>query len=289
MQSNGTLRIAIQKSGRLYDSSIALLQEMGLEFELYRDRLFVNVRNMPIDILFLRDDDIPEYVRDGVAQLGIVGSNILEERGPEVENLLPLNFGYCRLKIAVPEQSKVQCIQDLQGMRIATSYPTILSRFLSQKDIKATPILLRGSVEVAPALGVSDAICDLVSTGSTLRTHRLRVLETVLESQAILVCQKNLSTDKKIFVDKLLMRAKGVQDGRRCKYVMFNAPMSSLDVIKERIPTCRSPSIMQLADPSMVAIHTVITPEDAFWDVIEVIRACGGSDIIVSPVEKLIR
>lgn len=289
LTTGGTLRIAMQKSGRLSEGSIALLREMGLEFETYKDRLFVSARNMDVDILFLRDDDIPEYVQDGVAHLGIVGSNILEERRPAVDRLLDLDFGYCKLNIAVPEDSLIDDLEDLTGKRIATSYPEALRRFLNEKKIEATPVLLRGSVEVTPALGVADAICDLVSTGSTLRTHGLRSIQTVFDSRAVLICQSNMKPEKSAFVQKLLMRAKGVQDGRRCKYIMFNAPKTNLDLIKERIPACRSPTIMNLADQKFVAVHTVITPEDAFWDVIEEIRACGGTDILVASIEKFIR
>ena len=289
MQANGTVRIAMQKSGRLSEGSIALLREMGLEFETYKDRLFVSARNMPVDILFLRDDDIPEYVQDGVAHLGIVGSNILEERRPTVERLLNLDFGYCTLKIAVPDDSPINRLQDLAGKRIATSYPESLRRFLMEQQIEATPVLLRGSVEVTPALGVAEAICDLVSTGSTLRTHGLRAIQTVFESQAVLICQRNMKPEKSAFVQKLLIRAKGVQDGRRCKYIMFNAPRAALELIKSRIPACRSPTIMNLVDQKFVAVHTVITPEDAFWEVVDSIRDCGGTDILVAPIEKFIR
>ena len=289
MQANGTLRIAIQKSGRLSEGSIALLREMGLEFETYKDRLFVSARNMGVDILFLRDDDIPEYVQDGVAHLGIVGSNVLEERRPAVDQLLKLDFGFCTLKIAVPEESQIDRLQDLTGKRIATSYPEALRRFLAEQKIKATPVFLRGSVEVTPALGVAEAICDLVSTGSTLRTHGLRPIQTVFESRAVLIAQPNMRADMSDFVKKLLMRAKGVQDGRKCKYIMFNAPKKNLELIRERIPACRSPTIMTLADQKFVAVHTVITPEDAFWEVVESIRECGGTDILVAPIEKFIR
>ncbi|MDD5040807.1 MAG: ATP phosphoribosyltransferase [Candidatus Peribacteraceae bacterium] len=288
LTANGTLRIAIQKSGRLSEGSLALLKQMGLGFETYRDRLFAQCRNMSIDILFLRDDDIPEYVRDGVADLGIVGCNILDESQVPVERLLPLDFGYCSLAIAVPEQSPLKRISDLAGKRIATSYPATLARFLKEKQITAEMVLLKGSVEIAPALRVADAICDLVSTGSTLRTNRLTVLETVSRSQAILIGKKNPSTKKQKIIEKLLLRAQGVQEARKYKYIMFNASASALETIKKLVPGCKSPTVVPLADPGFIAVHSVVL-EEAFWDVVEKIRECGGSGILVSPVEKFIR
>lgn len=284
---NGSIRIAIQKSGRLSEGSLALLRQMGLEFETYRDRLFAQCRNMSVDILFLRDDDIPEYVRDGVADLGIVGSNVLDESMVPVQRLLPLDFGYCSLAIAVPEQSQLRTISDLKGKRIATSYPSTLARFLKSKSITAEMVFLKGSVEIAPALQVADAICDLVSTGSTLRTNRLTVLETVSRSQAVLIGKKKPLAKKQRIVEKLLLRAKGVQEAQRYKYIMFNAPASALEMIKKLVPGCKSPTVMPLADPGFVAVHSVVL-EEAFWDVVEKIQACGGSGILVSPIEKFI-
>jgi len=288
MQPNGTLRIAIQKSGRLSEGSLILLKQMGLEFESYRDRLFAQCRNMSIDILFLRDDDIPEYVRDGVADLGIVGSNILDESQVPVQRLLPLDFGFCSLAIAVPEQSSLRNISDLAGKRIATSYPFTLARFLKSKCIAAERVLLKGSVEIAPALQVADAVCDLVSTGSTLRTNRLTVLETVSRSQAVLIGKKDPMAKKQKIIEKLLLRAQGVQEARKYKYIMFNAPASALEAIKKLVPGCKRPTVMPLADSGFIAVHSVVL-EETFWDVVEQIRACGGSAILVSPLEKFIR
>lgn len=288
MQSNGTLRIATQRAGRLSEGSLALLRQMGLQFELYQDRLFTQCRNMPVDILFLRDDDIPEYVQDGVADLGIVGSNILEERRLQIERLLPLDFGYCSLCIAVPEQSPYQLLAALKGKKIATSYPESLKRFLKNKGVAAEIILLRGSVEVAPALQVADAICDLVSTGSTLRMNHLRVLETVARCQAVLIGQKKPGKTKSELIGKILLRAKGVQDARRYKYVMFNAPENALEAIKELVPGCKSPTVMKLAEPGWIAVHSVVE-EETFWETVDKIRISGGSGILVTPIEKFIR
>lgn len=288
MQSTGTLRIATQKSGRLSEASLALLKQMGLQFETYRDRLFTQCRNMSIDILFLRDDDIPEYVQDGVADLGIVGSNVLDERSTRVERLLPLDFGFCSLSIAVPEREPYRSVQDLEGKRIATSYPETLARFLREKKVAAEVILLRGCVEIAPALGVADAICDLVASGSTLRTNRLTVIDTIARSQAMLIGKKQTAGPKRHLIDTLLMRAQGVQEARKYKYIMFNAPASALEPIKTLVPGCKSPTVVPLAESGFIAIHSMIL-EESFWEVVEKIRACGGSDIVVSPVEKFIR
>lgn len=287
MQSNGTIRIAIQKSGRLSEGSLGLLHQMGLEFETYQGRLFSQCRNLPIDILFLRDDDIPEYVRDGVVDLGIVGGNVLDEEEIDVQRLLPLDFGYCSLSIAVPDQNPLKSIAELHGKRVATSYPKTLKRFLESRNVMAEIVLLRGSVEIAPALSVADAICDLVSTGSALRTNRLRVLETVSRSQAILIGQRRTDTKKSELIEKLLLRAKGVQEARRYKYIMFNAPASSLESIKKLVPGCKSPTVVPLAEPGYIAVHSVVL-EEVFWDVVEKIRACGGSGILVSSIEKFI-
>jgi ATP phosphoribosyltransferase len=285
---NGSIRIAIQKSGRLSEGSLEILRRIGLDFETYRDRLFTRCRNMSVDILFLRDDDIPEYVRDGVADLGIVGTNVLRESQVPVEELIKLDFGYCNLVIAVPELSPYTSVQELDGKRIATSYPATLKRFLKRREISATTVLLRGSVEIAPALEVADAVCDLVSTGSTLRTNRLRILETVTASQAMLIGSKAIEKKKAALIEKLILRIEAVQEARRYKYIMFNAPVSALKGIKKLVPGCKSPTIVPLAEPGFVAIHSVVL-EDRFWDIVEQIRSCGGSGIIVSPIEKFIR
>ena len=288
MQSNETLRIAVQKSGRLSEGSIMLLRQMGLEFETYKDRLFTQCRNMSVDILFLRDDDIPEYVQDGVADLGIVGSNVLDERSREIERLLPLDFGFCTLSIAVPEQSEYTSAADLDGKRIATSYPETLKKFLKTNNISAELILLKGCVEIAPTLQIADAICDLVSSGSTVRTNRLRVIEVISSCQAILIGIRKLAEKKQALIEKLLLRAKGVQEARKYKYIMFNAPVKALEPIKKLVPGCKSPTVIPLADTDFIAVHSVVL-EESFWEVVEKIRECGGTDILVSTIEKFIR
>jgi ATP phosphoribosyltransferase len=288
MQSKGMIRVAIQKSGRLFDGSFALLQQMGLQFEAYRDRLLAQCRNLPVDVLFLRDDDIPEYVQDGVADLGIVGSNVLEELKVCVDRLLPLDFGYCSLCLAVPEQGNFTAPDKLCGKRIATSYPVTLRRYLEQRRLDAEIVVLKGSVEIAPALQLADAICDLVSTGSTLRTHGLTVLDTVARSQAVLIARQNPAAEKRMLIERLLVRARGVQEARKYRYIMFNIAAGAVESAHKLLPGCKSPTIMPLAEPGYVAVHTMVL-EETFWDVVEGIRACGGSDIIVTPVEKFLR
>lgn len=261
---------------------------MGLQFETYQDRLFVQCRNMSVDILFLRDDDIPEYVQDGVADLGIVGQNILDEYRPSVETLLPLDFGYCTLAVAVPEQQPWRSIRDLSGRRIATPYPLSLKRYLKSKNLSAEVVVLRGCVEIAPALQIADGICDLVSSGSTLRTNRLRIVDTVARSQATLIGARNLVGEKCALIEKLLLRARGEEEAKKYKYIMFNAPETALPRLTELVPGCKSPSVVRLAEPGFIAIHSVVL-EQEFWNVVEKIRACGGSGILVAPIEKFIR
>lgn len=288
MQSNGTIRIAIQKSGRLSETSASLLRQMGLQFETHHERLLSPCRNLPIDILFLRDDDIPEYVQDGVADLGIVGSNVLDEREARLERLLPLDFGFCSLCLAAPERGGYSAAAQLQGKRIATSYPETLGRWLRERRLSAEVIVLKGCVEIAPTLEVADAICDLVSTGSTLRTHGLKVLDTVARCQSVLVGRPDFPPESRTLADRLLMRARGVQDAKRFKYIMFNAPTAAVEPIKAVLPGCKSPTIVPLAEPGFVAVHSMVL-EETFWDVVEKIRDCGGTDILVTPVEKFLR
>lgn len=289
MELNGSLRIAVQSSGRLSEGSLQLLRSMGLQFETYERRLFARCRNLPIDVLFLRDDDIPEYVQDGVCDLGIVGQNVLRERGSAVDELLPLDFGYCRLSIAVPDKNgSTLTLGDLNGKRIATSYPRILESFLAEKGIAAEAILLKGCVEVAPALQVADAICDLVSTGSTIQTNRLMVIEDVLQSQATLIGSSQPSQTKKKLIDQLLLRARGVQEAKRTKYIMFNLPRESVEEVSSIVPGSKSPTVLPLADPQFVAVHSVVFEED-FWETVEAIKSCGGSDILISSIEKFVR
>lgn len=287
---NARLRIAIQSKGRLTRESTELLRHAGLEFEEHDRRLLVPCRNFELDILFVRDDDIPEYVQDDVVDLGIVGQNTIREAGVQLELLRELGFGYCSLVIAVPRTSSIQSMEGLTGQRIATSYPNSLRSFLQDHRIEAEIVEIHGGAEVAPALDVSDAICDLKSTGSTLRVNDLRPLTTILESQAVLVANSSAlerepgSSD----IERLVTRIDAYLTARRLRYVMLNAPASSLDEIRKILPSLRSPTVIPLADPAMVAVHAAVE-EEVFWDVLERLKAAGGSDILVVPVEKMMR
>ena len=283
------LKIAVQRQGRLAESSIRILKSVGLDFEYYQGRLFCQCENFPLDVLFLRDDDIPEYVQDGVADLGIVGLNMIQEKGAQVAQLDGLDFGSCTLSIATPRKSPFRSIYDLKGRRIATSYPRILDRFLSEKGIQALIIQISGSVEIAPSLDVADAICDLVSTGSTLRINDLEAIEVVLKSEAFLMANPKSLQDKRKrqIIERLRIRFQSNIKARRTKYIMMNAPRTALEKIKDILPGMKSPTIVPLAEEGMIALHSAV-PEELFWDVIERLKKAGASDILVVPIEKMV-
>lgn len=283
------LKIAVQKKGRLAEPSRRLLKSIGLDFEHYEGRLFSPCLNFPLDILYLRDDDIPEYVQDGVTNLGIVGLNVVQEKGAQVVEMDSLGFGACTLSIAVPRNSSFRSVYDLEDKRIATSYPRILRRFLDTKKVKARIIEISGSVEITPSLDVADAICDLVSTGSTLQINELEPIEIVLKSEAFLIANPQSLKDRQRheLTERLRVRLQGNLRARRTKYVMMNAPNGALDEIKRILPGMKSPTVMPLAEEDMVAIHSVV-PEEVFWDVMEKLRKTGASDILVVPIEKMV-
>ena len=283
------LKIAVQKKGRLAEPSRQILKSIGLDFEHYEGRLFSPCRNFPLDILFLRDDDIPEYVQDGVTDLGIVGLNVVQEKAAQVVELDSLGFGVCTLSIAVPRNSSFRSVYDLENKRIGTSYPRVLKRFLEMKKIKARIIEISGSVEITPSLDVADAICDLVSTGSTLQINELEPIEIVLKSEAFLIANPQSLKDRKRqeMTERLRVRLQGNLRARRTKYVMMNAPNEALEEIRQILPGMKSPTVMPLAEEDMVAIHSVV-PEEVFWDVMEKLRKTGASDILVVPIEKVI-
>lgn len=287
------IRIAIQKSGRLTEQSLKLLEDCGMSFNWSKDRLMLQVTNFPLEILLVRDDDIPEYVRKGICDLGIVGENVLREHNGQdktmVEIILRLGFGKCRLSLAVPESSSLRSVNDLQGKRIATSYPESLKSYLSGLDIESEIIEISGSVEIAPTLGVADAICDLVSTGSTLRTNGLQEIECLYQSESVIVqSSKPLSEEKQSLVDRLLRRINGVMRASCNKYIMMNAPRSALAVIRDILPGMEEPSVLPFACSSdRVAIHTVCD-ENVFWETMERLKAAGASSILVMPIEKIL-
>ena len=290
LATNGRMKIAIQRNGRLTEDSVALLRACGLSFEFLKQSLYSPCRNFDLDVLAIRDDDIPEYVQDGVADLGIIGENILQERNARVHTLAPLGFGGCKLMISVPQRSSVRKVSDLRGKRIGTTYPGILKSFLKVNKVKAEIIELSGSVELAPSLNVADVICDIVSTGTTAKMNGLRTLCTVLESQAVLVANPAAMRDKKkrTLIDRLMIRVRGSREARGKRYLMMNAPSDSVQKLKRVIPSLKSPTVVPLAQAGMVAIHTVVA-EDVFWDVVEKLKQAGASDIIVVPIETIIR
>ncbi len=285
------LRLAVQRSGRLTDASLALLRNAGFTFESYSDRLFARCRNFPLAILFGRDDDIPEYVTSGTVDLGIVGHNLIVEEGVEerVDELLPLGFGYCSLVLAVPKDSGVSSPGQLAGATVATSYPRSARRFFAAEAIAVDIVTLTGSVEVAPTLGLASAVVELTVSGSTLLLHDLQPIQTILTSEAVLVANRDARRDlaKRELLDRFLLRVKAVVDARNRKYLVLNAPRAALPAIQRVTPGLKSPTVVALADPDWVAVHTVIT-EDEFWEVIERLRAAGATEILVFPIEKLL-
>ena len=287
----GTLRLAVQKDGRLTQETLALLHGCGLEFDSYRNRLFAPCRNFPLSILYGRDDDIPGYVASDTVDLGIVGRNMIIERGAEskVRELMALGFGPCRLVIAVPKESAITGPQALQGRRVATSYPHTVSDWFARQHLEVEIVDVSGAVELTPALGVADAIADLTATGSSLLVHDLRPIATLLESEAVLVANPVAMADerRRETIERLLLRLRSVHAARRFKYVMMNAPRAALDDISAIVPGLRSPTVVPLADPDWVALHTVIE-EAEFWEIIERLYMAGASEILVSPIEKLV-
>jgi len=282
-----TLKIAIQKSGRLFEDSIALLKECGIDLRNVKDRLRTTSDNFPIEVFFLRDDDIPKYVEDGIADIGIVGENVLFEKNKSVEVLEQLGFGKCRLSLAIPRNEEFIGIQQLQGKRIATSYPVLLANYLKEYNVIADIHEISGSVEIAPSIGLAEAIADLVSSGSTLFMNGLKEVATILSSQAVLVKNYNLSDDKITILNKLLFRIRAVKKSKRNKYILLNAPNDNINAILKLLPGMRSPSVLPLASPGWSSIHSVLS-EDTFWEIIEQLKAAGAEGILVVPIEKMI-
>ena len=287
MGNETVLRIAIQKSGRLYEDSVQLLKECGIELRNVKDRLRTVSENFPIEVFFLRDDDIPEYVEDGVADIGIVGQNVLAEKDRRVDTVEALGFGKCRLSIAIPKAIEYTGIQSLEGKRIATSYPHLVKSFLAENKVTASIHEISGSVEIAPGIGLSDVIVDLVSSGGTLFMNGLKEAEIILESQAVLVARKNLDEEKMSILDKLLFRIRAVKKAKKSKYVLMNAPNDQLENIISLLPGMRSPTILPLAKEGWSSVHSVLS-EDKFWEIIEKLKAAGAEGILVVPIEKMI-
>lgn len=280
-----TLKIAIQKSGRLNEKSVEILKNCGLSFENYKSSLISTVTNFPLEILFLRDDDIPEYVQDGIADLGIVGENVIVEAGAEVTYLQKLGFGKCTLKIAVPNESQITEIAQLSGKAIATSYPVILEKFLKENQVNAEVRTISGSVEIGPGLGLSDAICDIVSTGGTLKSNGLKPFSEVMKSEAVLIGKEG--SDLLPEVQELLQRIRSVLRAKETKYVVLNVAKTNLKKVVDLLPGVKSPTVVPLFDEDWVAVHSVIAEHD-FWEKINRLKAAGAEGIVVMPIEKII-
>lgn len=281
------LRLAIQKSGRLSEDSLKLIRECGISFISSSLKLKTESTNFPLEILYLRDDDIPGYVADGVADIGIVGENVLVEEGMQHLAVEQLGFSKCRLSLAVPKSDAYTDINDLQDKNIATSYPNLLQAYLDERGVKANIHTISGSVEIAPSIGLADAICDIVSSGSTLISNGLREVERVFKSQAVLIANGGLKDEKQAILDKLLFRIHAVQRAQKAKYILLNAPNEKIDEISELLPGAKSPSIIPLAEKGWSSLHSVVN-EDDFWEIIEKLKEAGAQGILVVPIEKMI-
>jgi ATP phosphoribosyltransferase len=281
------LRIAIQKSGRLYEDSVQLLKECGIDLRNVKDRLKTESDNFPLEVFFLRDDDIPQYVEDGVADIGIVGENVLYEKNKKATIVEKLGFGKCRLSVAIPRIQQYEGIQSLQGKRIATSYPFLVTEFLAKNNVQAEIHEISGSVEIAPGIGLADVVADLVSSGSTLLMNGLKEVEVMLQSQAVLIRNNELTEAQQKLVEKLVFRIRAVKKAKHNKYILLNAPNDKLQEIISLLPGMKSPTVLPLAEQGWSSVHSVLS-EDTFWDIIEQLKAAGAQGILVVPIEKMI-
>lgn len=281
------LKIAIQKSGRLSEKSIALLEECGLKFPNGGGKLITESSNFPVEILFLRDDDIPQYVEQNVAHIGIIGENVFLESEKKITIVEKLNFSACRLSLAVPKETDYEGLTSFNNKKVATSYPNILGNYFRENGINATVEVISGSVEIAPGIGLADGICDIVSSGSTLLSNGLKEVETVLKSQAVLVSNQNLDEEIQSVLNKLLFRIRSVQKARENKYILLNTPNNQLEKIIGILPGMNSPTILPLAKEGWSSLHSVIS-EEKFWDIIDELKEAGAEGILVVPIEKMI-
>lgn len=281
------IKIAVQKSGRLLDGSLEILKECGIKVPKAQGQLKASVDNFPLDLLFLRNSDIPQYVEDGVADIAIIGENILIEQDPKVQTEMELGFSKCKVSLAAPKNSQIQSVKDFQGKKIATSYPVTLKKYLNKQGIDAEIHTISGSVEIAPTIGLADGICDIVSTGNTLFMNGLREVEVMLRSQAVLISNSDLSDEKRAVLNKLIFRIQSVLSAKNSKYVLLNAPESQLDKITAILPGIKSPTVIPLAQKGWISIHSVIN-EDKFWENIDALKKAGAEGILIVPIEKMV-
>ena len=281
------IRIAVQKSGRLNEDSLRLLKDCGVSIDNGKDQLKASARNFPLEVFYLRNGDIPQYLRDGVVDAAIVGENTLIEKGTDLKVVERLGFSKCRVSLAVPKAQQYNSIQDLEGKRIATSYPNTVNQFLEEKGISADLHIINGSVEIAPNIGLADAICDIVSSGSTLFKNNLKEVEVMLKSEAVLTVSPKMSEEAKQILERLQFRLQAVLKGRANKYVLLNAPNEKLDTIIDILPGMRSPTVLPLAQEGWSSVHSVID-SGRFWEVIDALKEAGAEGILVCPIEKMV-
>ena len=281
------LKIAIQKSGRLNQDSLKILKDCGISIDNGKDQLKASSSNFPLEVFYLRNGDIPQYLRDGVVDCAIIGENVLVEKGKNIVAIEKLGFSKCRVSIAVPKNSNAKNLNDLNGQRIATSYPNTVQQFLDKKGIKTDLHIINGSVEIAPNIGLSDAICDIVSSGSTLFKNGLKEIEVLLKSEAILTVSPKISDENQAILNKLQFRIQSVLKGRNSKYVLLNAPNNKLEKIVKILPGMRSPTVLPLAENGWSSVHTVIN-KNQFWEIIDELKQNGAEGILVCPIEKMV-
>ncbi|HMC02010.1 MAG TPA: ATP phosphoribosyltransferase [Flavobacteriaceae bacterium] len=281
------LKIAVQKSGRLHDDSMQILKDIGISIDNGKDQLKASARNFPIEVFYLRNSDIPQYLKDGVVDAAIIGENILIEKGHGIDIIEKLGFSKCKVSVAIPKSKQFTSIQDLQGKRIATSYPNTVNQFLKKNNITAELHIINGSVEIAPNIGLADAIVDIVSSGSTLFKNNLKEVEVLLTSEAVLAMSPKISEEKEAILKKLQFRIQSVLKGRQSKYVLLNAPNEKLEEIIKILPGMKSPTVLPLAIDGWSSVHTVINKNE-FWEIIDELKANGAQGILVCPIDNMV-
>ena len=281
------IKIAIQKSGRLNEESLGILKKCGISIDNGKDQLKAAARNFPLEVLYLRNGDIPQYLRDGVVDLAIIGENLIHEKGKDLQVIEKLGFSKCRVSVAVPKETVFNDIRELNGKRIATSYPNTVNQFLEENNISAELHIINGSVEIAPNIGLADAICDIVSSGSTLFKNNLKEVTKILDSEAVLVQAPTMDAEKTAIIDKLLFRLRTVLRAKKLKYILLNAPNDKIEEIRAILPVLKSPTVLPLAQAGWSSLHSVID-EASFWEVIDALKAAGAEDILICPIEKMV-
>lgn len=281
------LRIAVQKSGRLNEDSMGILKDIGISIDNGIDQLKASARNFPVEVFYLRNGDIPQYLRDGVVDAAIIGENVLIEKGTDIDFVERLGFSKCKVSIAVPKESTANSLKDLAGQRIATSYPETVKKYLKQNNIDAQLHIINGSVEIAPNIGLADGICDIVSSGSTLFKNGLKEIEVLFKSEAVLAVSPKITEENKAILEKIQFRIQAVLKGKSSKYVLLNAPNDKVDKIIDILPGMKSPTVLPLAEKGWSSIHSVID-KDKFWDVIDELKANGAQGILVCPIENMV-